>query len=57
MKCNVGGTTTTEEDLFIHLKDHKLQQKAHFKYLSSVPDTSGDNNEDVKYKIIVGWLK
>lgn len=56
MKCDFRGTAM-REDLFIHLNNHELPQKRHFKYFSSMLDADGDINEDAKYKIAVGWLK
>lgn len=52
INCNFGGAAR-REDPFIHLENHELLPKRHFKYLSSVIYANRDIDVDIKFKIVV----
>jgi hypothetical protein len=55
MKCDFIATTQEQGD--VRLDDQVIPKKDTFRYLGSILQKDGDINEDVSYKIKVGWLK
>jgi hypothetical protein len=55
MKCDF--SATTQEDGDVRLDDQVVPKKDTFRYLGSMLQKDEDIDEDVSYRIKVGWLK
>jgi hypothetical protein len=55
MRCDFG--TTISEDGDVSLGDQVVPKKDTFRYLGSMLQRDGDNDEDVCHRIKAGWMK
>jgi hypothetical protein len=55
MKCDFSATTQEEGD--VRLDGQVVPKKDTFRYLGSMLQKDGDIDEDLNYRIKVGWLK
>ena len=56
MVCNFSGHIEMAE-ITVRIKDHEIPQSDFFCYLGSIISTDGEIDEDVEYRIKVGWLE